>query len=179
MAEHEGIGRQDWQWWANTGLKGSQNRFSLLLGCLEHRDRRRVSRCSPLRAEPPADFAMNDRVAQVSLRTVVVKRYVGPVQEDEQTGTMFAVTPLLIASPLGSDWLIEQRIASSLDGCYLPLVVRRRQGISMFAQSLGSQEELLQAIGEGTPVGINGVLQVAQLVGDADLVLLSGVLQLR
>ena len=92
---------------------------------------------------------------------------------------MFAVAPLQITSPLGSDWLIDQGIASGLDGCHLLLVVRRRQSVWMFAQALGSQEEMLQAIGEGTPVGVNDVLQVPQLVEDADLVLLSGVLQLR
>jgi hypothetical protein len=91
---------------------------------------------------------------------------------------MFPIALLQAASVLAARLIVQQGVAGVLDAAHLGREQVLRQLVATRIQANGAFEQLLHTVAEAAALGVNAVLQIAQLVSHAQLSVVSGRLHL-
>jgi hypothetical protein len=121
-----------------------------------------------LGAEATADLAMDDRIAQRPFGSIVIIRDIGMIEEDKQSLTMLVIAAQQLESFWGGHRLRQQHVTIGFQAGHRTPVKGNGQLLPSLGQTLRTQQQLLEVIGPGRSLGVNGELQIAQLVGVTD-----------
>jgi hypothetical protein len=113
---------------------------------------------------------MDHRVAKRSFGRVIVKRHIGMMKKDEQSGAMFPITVHQLLGLGCLHLLAQQGITIGFQLGHRSAIDDQGQLITPFEQALRAQQQLLHAVGPGRPFSVNRILKIAQLVSMADLI---------